>query len=280
VPPRIDSLSNHRIGMGDPLPAIFIRGSGFTDVSGVQIGDTWVEDYRVDGDSIITVTLPHLTPGTTNWVVVYVGDEASPCEGDAQLLTVDDLLDVPADKLKITGVEPETIAAGRDEAYWISGTGLSRVRYAVIGSSACAVESYDDDRLIVHVPADCDGVVEGATVTLKVFSPTEDASLEITCHGPAPEPIPGEALWPGIFTIEPDRLGVGGGEIVVTGYRLTDVTTLLVDTIECTILEVHEDRVRARVPSLAGREGTRLPISVTDGTFASPHTDAHLTVDG
>jgi IPT/TIG domain len=265
--------------MGDPLPAIFIRGSGFTDVSGIQVGDAWVEDYRVDGDSIITITLPHLTPGTTNWVVVYVGDEASPCEGEAQLLTVDDLLDVPAGDLSVTGMEPSTIAVGREESYWLLGTGLSRVRYAVIGSSACAVESYDDNRLIVRVPADCDGVVEGATVTLKVFSPTEDASLTVTCHGPAPEPTTGP-FWPGIFSIEPDRLGVGGGEVVVTGYRLTDVIALYVDTIECAVHDVQEDRLRATVPSLEGREGTRLSISVTDGTWASPHTEAHLTVEG
>jgi len=280
VAPRVDSLSNHRIGMGDPLPRIFIYGSGFSGASGVQIGDTWVEDFRVDGDTVITITVPHLTAGTTNWVVVYTGDDASPCEGDAQLLTIDDLTDIPPGALTVTGITPETIAVGRHEPYWLLGTGLSQVTWAVIGSSACQVESYDDERLVVYVPADCDGAADGATVELKVFSPTEHATLHVACHGPVAETPPAEDGWPGIFSIDPDRLGVAGGQVVVYGYRLSRVIAMNVDTVACTVDETSADWLRATVPSLAGHEGQRLSISVSDGTWASPHTDAHLAVEG
>src|SRR5262245_8867227 len=66
--PRVDSLSKHRISVGDDQPDIFIYGSGFQDVTSVMIGDTMVEQLTIDDQSVITIKVPHLTPTlSTGW---------------------------------------------------------------------------------------------------------------------------------------------------------------------------------------------------------------------
>src|SRR5215213_9358672 len=152
--PQIDSLSNHRIGVGDPMRSIFVRGSGFQGATGVQVGDQWA-DFIV---------------GTTQWVIVHTPEGTSPCVGDAQLITVDDITDVPPAVLRVDEMVPPTIALGRSDTYWLMGTGLSQVTMAGIGSTPCPVESYDDTRLMLHIPQAVDGAADGATVELQVFS--------------------------------------------------------------------------------------------------------------
>jgi hypothetical protein len=277
--PHIDSLSNHRIGVGDPLRSIFIYGTGFRDVTGVQIGDAWAESLNVDGETIITVTVPHLTAGTTNWVIVHTLDGSSPCEGDAQLITIDDISEAPPAALRLDSMEPATIALGRSETYWLLGTGLSQVTMGHIGSNACRVESYDDTRLMLTVPETLDGASDGSTVEIEVFSPQQSAKLAVTCSGPAPAPTHREEGWPGITGVEPTHLGVDGGRIVVQGYRLDHVNALSVGTVACQVESASEGSVTALVPSLDGHRGESLTISVADGEWASPHTDVTITVD-
>lgn len=277
MPPRIDSLSNHRIGVGDPMRSIFVRGSGFVGVTGVQVGDQWAESFVVDGDSIITITLPHLTAGTTNWVIVHTAEGASPCEGDAQLLTVDDITDVPPAELRLTEVVPPTIALGRREDYWLVGTGLSQVTMAQIGGTACPVESYDDTRLKVTIPESVDGGSDGATVELMVSaSGGRTERIRMTCTAPVQ---PHEEGYPIITGVEPTHLPVEGGRITVHGARLDWVNTVSVGTISCTIESTSASSVTALVPSLEGHRGEALPIAVTDPSWASPPTSATITVD-
>lgn len=277
MPPHIDSLSNHRIGVGDPMRSIFVRGTGFVNVTGVQVGDQWAESFIVDGDTIITVTLPHLTAGTTNWVIVYAADGASPCEGDAQLLVVDDITDVPPGVFRIDEIVPPTIALGRRDTYWLVGTGLAQVTMALIGSTVCPVESYDDTRVMVHIPEQVDGGSDGATVELCVSARGyPDITVKMTCNAPLPEHEEG---WPVLTSVEPNRLAVEGGRIVVRGARLDWVHTVMVGTISCTIDSKTADTIEATVPSLEGYRGETLPITVIDPSYASPASSATITVD-
>jgi hypothetical protein len=277
MPPRIDSLSNHRIGVGDPMRSIFVRGSGFVGVTGVQVGDKWAESWVVDGDSIITVTLPHLTAGTTNWIIVHTTEGASPCEGDAQLITVDDLTDVPPAALRLDEVVPPTIALGRREKYWLVGTGLSQVTMAQIEGTACPVESYDDTRCMVTIPESVDGGVDGATVELMVSaSGGRTATIKMTCSAPVK---PHEEGYPVVTGVEPTHLGVAGGRIVVQGVRLDWVNAVMVGTISCTIESTSASSVTAVVPSLEAHKGESLPVAVTDPSWASPTSSATITVD-
>ncbi len=211
--PQIDSLSNHRIGVGDPMRSICVRGSGFQGATAVQVGDQWVE-FIVDGDEIITVTLPHLLAGTTQWVIVHTPDGASPCVDDGQLITVDDITDVPPAELRIDEMVPPTINLGRSDTYWLMGTGLSQVTMAGIGSTPCPVESYDDTRLMLHIPEWVEGAADGATVELQVCSHGASAKLNIICNAPLKEHEEG---WPVLTSVEPNRLGVEGGRIMLQG---------------------------------------------------------------
>jgi hypothetical protein len=275
VAPHIASLSNHRIGVGDPMRSIFVRGSGFQGATGVQVGDQWAE-FIVDGDEIITVTLPHLLAGTTQWVIVHTPDGTSPCVGDAQLITVDDITDVPAAVLRVDEMVPPTIALGRSDTYWLVGAGLSQVTMAGIGSTPIPVESYDDTRLTLRIPEGVDGGADGATVELQVFSPTGSAKLSISCTAPV---TPHEEGWPVVTGVEPTRLGVVGGRIEVQGARLDWVTTVLVGTVECTIESKSASTISAMVPSLEGHRGETLKVAVTDPSWASPESSAAITVE-
>jgi hypothetical protein len=277
MPPHIDSLSNHRIGVGDPMRSIFVRGTGFVNVTGVQVGDQWAESYIVDGDSIITVTLPHLTAGTTNWIIVHAADGTSPCEGDAQLLTVDDITDVPPGEFRVDEIVPPTIALGRRDTHWLVGTGLSQVTMAQIEGTPCPVESYDDSRVMVHIPEAVDGGTDGATVELTVSaSGGRTATVKMTCNAPLPEHEEG---WPVLTGVEPNRLGVEGGRIVLKGARLDWVHTVVVGTISCTIDSKTADTIEATVPSLEGHRGETLPLTVIDPSYASPPSSASITVE-
>ena len=273
--PQIDSLSNHRIGVGDPMRSIFVRGSGFRGATGVQVGDQWAE-FIVDGDEIITVTLPHLIAGTTQWVIVHTPEGTSPCVGDGQLITVDDITDVPPAELRIDEMVPPTIALGRSDTYWLIGAGLSQVTMAGIGSTPCPVESYDDTRLMLHIPDGVDGGVDGATVELQVFAPNKSATLRITCNAPVKEHEEG---WPVVTSVSPDRLGVEGGRIVVQGTRLDWVTTVLVGDVECTLESKSEGTLYALVPSLEGHRGETLTVTVIDPSYASPAGSVAITVE-
>jgi len=278
MPPQIDSLSNHRIGVGDPMHSIFVRGSGFQGATGVQVGDQWA-DFIVDGDTIITVTLPHLTAGTTQWVIVYTPDGASPCVGDAQLITVDDITDVPAAALRLDEMVPPTIALGRSDTYWLLGAGLSEVTMAGIGSTPCPVESYDDTRLVLHIPEAVDGGADGATVELTVFSPTSHATLNITCSAPIAPAAPHEEGWPVITGVDPSRLGAEGGRITIEGARLDLVNTVLVGDISCSIESTSAGTLYAVVPSLEAHRGETLQITVIDPSYASPAGSVVITVE-
>jgi hypothetical protein len=275
VAPQIDSLSNHRIGVGDPIRSIFVRGSGFRGATGVQIGDQWAE-FIVDGDEIITVTLPHLLAGTTQWVIVHTPEGASPCVGDAQLITVDDITDVPPAALRLDEMVPPTIALGRSDTYWLVGAGLSQVTMAGIGSTPIPVESYDDTRLMLRIPEGVDGGADGATVELQVFAPSGHATLNISCSAPV---TPHEEGWPVLTSVEPTRLGVDGGRIVVQGARLDWVTTVLVGTVACALESTSAGTLYAMVPSLEGHRGETLTVSVTDPTWASPAGSVAITVE-
>jgi len=274
--PRIDSLSNHRIGVGDPLRSIFLFGSGFRDVVGVQIGDAWAESLNVDGETVITVELPHLTAGTTSWVVVHTLDGASPCEGDAQLITVDDLTDVPPAALRLDEMVPPTIALDRSETYWLLGSGLSQVTMAQIGGTACRVESYDDTRLTVHIPDGVDGGADGATVELLVFAPGQRATLTLSCSAPV---APHEDGWPVVTSVEPARLGVEGGRIMIEGVRLDWVNGVFVGDVPCAVESVSAGTVYAAVPSLDAHRGESLVVTVTDPSWASPAGSVAITVE-
>ena len=243
----------------------------------MQVGDQWAASYIVDGDTIITVTLPHLTAGTTNWIIVHAADGSSPCEGDAQLLTVDDITDVPPAELRLDEIVPSTIALGRRETYWLMGSGLSQVTMAQIEGTACPVESYDDTRVMVHIPETVDGGADGATVELMVSaSGGRIATIKMTCSAPIK---PHEEGYPVITGVEPSRLGVEGGRIVVQGVRLDWVNSVSVGTISCAIESTSADTVQAVVPSLEGHRGEILPIAVTDPSWASPASSAAITVE-
>ena len=273
--PQIDSLSNHRIAAGDTMRSIFLHGSGFQGATAVQVGDQWAE-FIVDGDTVITVTLPHLIAGTTQWVIVHGPDGMSPCVGDGQLITVDDITDVPPAELSVDEMVPPTIALGRSDTYWLTGAGLSQVTMAQIGGTACPVESYDDTRLMVHIPEGVDGGADGATVELVVFAAGHQASVKATCSAPV---APHEEGYPVLTKVEPSRLGVEGGRIVVEGTRLDWVMTVSVGDIACTLESTSPGTLYATVPSLEGHRGETLPITVTDPSWASPIGSVAITVE-
>ncbi len=278
VAPRITSLSNHRLPFGDEIHRIFIYGEGFKDVTSVMIGDTMVQQLWVDSETIMTIEVPHLVAGATYWVQIHTLDGSSPCEGDAQMLTVDAISDTPAAALTVTSIVPDTITLGRTEQYWLFGTGLSKATLAVIGSTPCRIESYDDERLILTVPDQIDGAVDGAVLQLDVSSPEKSVRLQVPCATGAAPPPGDEEWWPGVTSVEPVEVPSAGGQFTVHGYRLADVTTVTLGTVGCTVQTVSADHLIAIAPSLEAHVGEHLPVALATATWASPLSSDPVTV--
>jgi hypothetical protein len=229
---------------------------------------------------VITIKVPHLTPGTVNWVVVHTLDGSSPCEGDAQMLTVDDITEVPPGPLEVTGVVPDTIAMGRREPYWITGTGLSQVRSISLGGTFLHVEAYDDTQMMFWVPDEIEGATDGATLELEVSNGDTSATRSMTCTAPV-EPRAEEDGWPVVQSVEPASLPASGGTVTVRGLRLWGVNTVTLGTVGCTVEDFDADWVRAMAPSLAQHIGAQLPVAVATSEWASPEANGvFVTVEG
>jgi hypothetical protein len=65
-------LSNHQVTAGE---SVYGYGSGFEDVTGVEVGSEWAPDFRVDGTTVVTFTVPHGAGGATEWVVLHVPEQ-------------------------------------------------------------------------------------------------------------------------------------------------------------------------------------------------------------
>jgi hypothetical protein len=275
--PRIESLSSHRVTSHQ---SIYVNGTGFRDVVGVQVGPDWADSFVVDGESTITITLPEMAGGSTNWVVVHTRDgDASPCEGDAQLLTVEAVDDVPVGPLRIDSLTPEAITLGRADPYWIIGSGLSRASSVTIASSGCRFEAYDDSRMVFYLPEHVNGATDGAVIELAVVSPRDTATMVVNCTVPPDLPPSGaEAGPPHLTGVRPDHLGSDGGQIVVEGLSLQHVVTVSVGDVACSVESTGYREVTATVPGLADYVGQSLAVTVTDGTYASGETDILVTV--
>ena len=273
--PRIDSLSNHRVSSQQ---TIYVNGSGFTGATGVQVGSDWAADFIVDGDTVITVTLPELPGGSTNWVIVYGADgSTSPCDGDAQLLTVDAPEDAPPAALRLDSLTPDTITLGRADTYWLQGAGLSQAGSVTLASSACVFESYDETRLIVHVPEQVNGATGGQDAELTVTVGSKMASLTVPCVA-APSAQEAGAGPPSLTGVSPTELGVDGGQLTVQGMHLEGVQKASVGDVWCTVESTDYHQVVLSVPSLSGYEGQSLQVCVNDGANASGETDIVVTV--
>lgn len=105
---HIDSLSNHQVTAGQHVRA---SGTGFVDVSAVQVGDAWADDVRAEaGGTLVGFTVPAQPEGSSAWVIVHLADgSSSPCEGDAQFVTyTSSVLDPPPGELRVESIVPDT----------------------------------------------------------------------------------------------------------------------------------------------------------------------------
>jgi hypothetical protein len=267
--PRIDSLSNHQVSEGQ---SIFAYGSGFVDVTGVQVGTEWATSFVVDGDTIITFTTPHQPGGSTNWVVVHLADgTTSPAEGDPQMVTYDSILEPPAGALTIDSIVPDTITLGRADTYWVMGTGLSQTHIVTLGNDAPTFETYDDTRVMLHVhelPLD-----SGASLELTIFAGEHHATLTVnTAVAEEPEK-PYDR--PVIFSVEPMTLPAGGGQITIHGDDFQYVTTAAVGGVAATIDSLERTQIVATVGSLAEHVGQTVGVEVIDSNTSSGLSSNH-----
>jgi hypothetical protein len=273
--PVIEGLSQHRVAKGD-MDRIYVNGSGFTGATGVQIGDAWGGDHVVDGDVVITVSVPDLEPGAY-WVVVHGADgEQSACDGPNQTLEIlagGDGEGALAPQL--WGITPEEIVVGEANTYWLSGEGLTNVMSVRCGADACAFEGYDDASLKIDIGADL-GVTAGEDVKIEVLSPRGDsAELMVPTRG-----RPGDAPYGvSLFRCEPDRLGPDGGDFTIIGTGFGADAQVWLGDVECSPVDiVDEGTLRATAPSLVEHVGATLTALVISNGQQSVSTEAKVTV--
>jgi hypothetical protein len=274
--PLIEGLSQHRVTKGE-LERIFVNGTGFTGATGVQIGDQWGGDHVVDGDTIITVSIPDLEPGAY-WVVVHGADgDLSPCDGPSQTLEIVAATDGAAVAPKLAGITPEEIVVDEENTYWLSGEGLTGVTSARAGAHACEFQGYDDAQLAITVSADL-GVQPGQQVKVEVMnSRGQSAELMVPTRG-----RPGDAPYGvSLFKCEPDSLGADGGEFTLIGTGFGADAQVWLDDVECYGVDVVDDgTLKAIAPNLSDRVGSTLTALVISNGQQSVSTEAKITVTG
>ena len=276
-PIRLDSLSNHEVTAGQHIHGY---GSGFEAVIGVQVGTEWATDFKVDGTTIVSFTVPHGAGGASEWVIVHRGDgTSSPCVGDDQRLTYVDPLAAPNPALRLDSITPETITLGRADSYWVLGAGLSAVSWTTVGHSGCEYETYDDTRLILHVPEQV-RVDEGATtVEVKVATPSGPIqSLQVPCTKLADAQVAGGP--PAVLNVDPTSLPSSGGRLTIHGGGFTELQWVHVGAADVTIESAHEAVIVVHVGSLADYVGQRLGVEICNKygqNYAIDNYD-HITV--
>ncbi|HEX9258884.1 MAG TPA: IPT/TIG domain-containing protein [Acidimicrobiales bacterium] len=279
--PRIERLSQHQRNAGD-TGDIFIYGDGFRTVTAVWFGEQQAPSYRVDGETVITVTPPDVPPGEPVWVIVQTDEDGySECEGDAQVFTVLSS-DAPAvgGDLLLDSVTPEEVTIGREETYWLTGSGLSGVTGVMLASSACQFESYDDTRLMFTTPAEIRDVKRDEGNTLAVFgSNGQSKELTIVCRS-VPEQSENSTWFPSINGADPAEVGTEGGYILtLQGDSLNGVTEVYLGDIQLADVQViSATQVQATVPPLDGYEGRQLMPFVVAGDTGSPDTSVTVRV--
>ena len=277
--PVIESLSQHRVTKGE-LERIYVNGTGFTGATGVQIGDDWGSDHRVDGDTTITVTLPDLAPGAY-WVVVHSPDgETSSCDGPSQTLEILEAADgdgAGAAAPKLSGIVPEEIVAGEANTYWLIGEGLTQVISVRAGAHACAFEGYDDTQLRIDITAE-QGISSGQDVKIEVMTASGgSAELTVPARG-----RPGDAPYGvSLFRVEPDTISADGGEFRLIGTGFGADAQVWLDDIDCYGVDVIDDgTLTAVAPNLSDKVGTTMTALVISNGQQSVSTEAKVTVTG
>jgi IPT/TIG domain len=274
--PVIEGLSQHRVTKGE-IDRIFVNGTGFTGATGVQIGDEWGGDHVVDGDTIITVSIPDLAPGAY-WVVVHSPDgEQSSCDGPRQTLEILDGAEGSAAEPKLSGITPEEIVVGEENSYWLSGEGLTGVTSARAGAHACEFQGYDDTQLMITVSADL-GVQAGEEVKVEVMnSHGVSAELMVPTRG-----RPGDAPYGvSLIRVEPDTIGADGGEFTLIGTGFGADAQVWLGDVECYGVDVvDEGTLRAVAPNLSDQVGSTLTAFVISNGQQSVSTEAKVTVTG
>ena len=258
TPIQLDSLSNHQVSPGE---SIYGYGSGFDGVTGVQVGTEWAPYFKVDGTTVVTFTLPHGAGGASEWVVLHRGDgTSSPCVGDEQRITYVNPLDAPAAPLRLDSLTPDTVTIGRADTYWLLGAGLSKVTAVVIGRNACGYETYDDQRLVMHVPELVTVDAGSTTVDIKVMGHTGDATLTV----PTLQLVDAESAAgpPSVFSVEPTSLPSSGGQLTIYGGGFQGVQWVHVGDADVTIESAHHDVLVVHVGSLAHSAGGRVGVEV------------------
>jgi hypothetical protein len=277
TPIQLDSLSNHQVTEGEYIHAY---GSGFENVTGVQVGAEWATELKVDGTTIASFKVPHGAAGASEWVVVHRSDgTSSPCVSDQQRVTYADPLAPPVSALRLDSITPDTITLGRADSYWILGAGLSTASWASVGHSGCEYETYDETRLILHVPEQV-RVDEGATtVEIKVGSPSGPVQ---SLHAPCIKLKDAQSAGgpPAVLSLDPVSLPSSGGRLTIHGGGFQNVQWVHVGPAEVTIDSVHHDTIVVTVGSLEQYVGERLGVEVCNDFGQNWAIDSHdhLTV--
>ncbi len=269
---HIDSLSNHEVSPGQ---TVYATGAGFVGVTGIQVGDAWSDNLHVDGTETASFAVPQQPDGLTAWVVVHLADgTSSPCEGDAQLVTYrSTVLDAPPGTLTLTELTPDTLTLGRADTYWLSGSGLSLTSAVIVGNHAAQYETYDDTRMMLHVPA-VEGP-EGGTIELTVVAGGHTEVMQVPCTAGEAAPLH-HYQGPLLTSIEPQTMTAEGGQLTIHGADLDYVHTVCIGvTLTAPPDSTSYDTLVVTVPSLADYVGQSLGIEVIDPSASSGTGSAH-----
>jgi hypothetical protein len=275
-------MSLHEVVRGSGQ-AVFLYGTGFSEVTQASVGDVRVE-VRVDGDDTITIYAPDLEPNDY-WVQVHAPDGSSPLSDGQQTLRITAAEGGHGALLELTGLTPTEITLGRSAAYWLHGYGLSGVTAVFLGSVGCRFEGYDDTRLVIYSPEHVPEMETDGMLKIQAIGTAGNGEFDVYCRVPETPlsfPIdPAEQRYPMILAIDPTNVGMAGGRVRVSGANFTMATRFLLGDVECQVSDISESALTATVPPAAGYDGQFLLGFVMDREVAGTNTGEHgVTITG
>ncbi len=241
---------------------ITITGSGFTAATGVSFGGLPAQSFTVLSDTALTAVAPMLPAGTVDITVTTFAGSSSTSSSDHYTYT-----NVSGSAPTVTGVSPDTGAAGGGQVVVITGTGFTGTSAVDFGGTSATSYTINSDTQITAVaPAGSAGALD-ITATTNNGTSTTGSADQFTYLSTGAPTVTSLGTTSGTTA--------GGTSVSVTGTNFTGATEVTFGGIDAASFTVNSSTsITATTPAdYAGV--TDVQITTPSGVSALSSSDQY-----
>ena len=219
----------------DPGATVTLNGSNLFNVKKVKINGRMI-DVTNSTNEAIQFTIPADMPeGSYRISLINVIDEKETSFGGG-------ILNISSQSI-VSGVSFIGLASGKVD---LTGRKLENVTAVTVGDQACTIVSQEAEKMTIQLPAIADGSYElkATTSTGAVVSFMDGSSLLDKASIQVAQVIINQSSF----------LGTSNGVVTLKGMNLTDVATVTVKDVACTIVSKDAENLTIQLPEM--EEGT------------------------